>query len=414
MRGAIVLVIDRLHAGFLGAYGNSWAHTRSIDRLASESFLFDTMVAETTDLDRFYEAVWTGRHPATGEQADESISFAQQLQKADIVTSLLTDSDQIASHRLADSFGELIEVPRPDSPKTADEPDETHLADCFRELIETVGRQEGPYLVWAHLEGMNLAWDAPYEFRLAQIEDGDPEPGEFVEPPEVSLDEKFDPDILLGLTQAYAGQVTLLDLCIGALMEWLDEFDPEERPLLILQSARGLAMGEHHYVGLDDSRTFGELLNLPAIVRFPDRAFACGRTGALVTPRDWSATILDCLGVESKKSGPTGGQSGLTDGQNLMTLIRDEKETLRDRIIVCGSKGETAIRTPGWYLRRTTDGSNLFVKPDDRWEVNDVASRCAGEVDQLGDLIDEYMDAVHKSGAAELTPLTNILRNGPE
>jgi arylsulfatase A-like enzyme len=37
---AICLVVDRLHTGFLGAYGNTWIETPVFDRLAAESFHF--------------------------------------------------------------------------------------------------------------------------------------------------------------------------------------------------------------------------------------------------------------------------------------------------------------------------------------------------------------------------------------
>ncbi len=40
-KNVVCLVVDRLHSGYLGAYGNSWIATPNIDRLAAESFLLD-------------------------------------------------------------------------------------------------------------------------------------------------------------------------------------------------------------------------------------------------------------------------------------------------------------------------------------------------------------------------------------
>ena len=37
----IVVVCNSLHLGFLGAYGNAWIDTPSLDRLASEGVVFD-------------------------------------------------------------------------------------------------------------------------------------------------------------------------------------------------------------------------------------------------------------------------------------------------------------------------------------------------------------------------------------
>ena len=47
---AICLVFDRLHAGYLGAYGNSWIETPAFDRLASQSFLFDRALIDSPEL----------------------------------------------------------------------------------------------------------------------------------------------------------------------------------------------------------------------------------------------------------------------------------------------------------------------------------------------------------------------------
>ena len=44
---AILLVIDRLHAGYLGAYGNGWIATPAIDRLAAEGFVFDQCLIDS-------------------------------------------------------------------------------------------------------------------------------------------------------------------------------------------------------------------------------------------------------------------------------------------------------------------------------------------------------------------------------
>ena len=49
------------------------------------------------------------------------------------------------------------------------------------------------------------------------------------------------------------------------------------------------------------------------------------------------------------------------------------------------SPTQSALRTPAWFLHQgtTDDPPKLFVKPDDRWEVNDVANRCPEIVEQM-------------------------------
>ncbi len=60
------------------------------------------------------------------------------------------------------------------------------------------------------------------EFRNHFADEDDPEPPAFVQPPERLLNAGFDPDEVLGLVQAYSGQVALVDQCLGMLLEAFD------------------------------------------------------------------------------------------------------------------------------------------------------------------------------------------------
>jgi len=51
----------------------------------------------------------------------------------------------------------------------------------------------------------------------------------------------------------------------------------------------------------------------------------------------------------------------------------------------------------------------LYGKPDDRWEVNDVADRCPEVVERLSAALDE---AVLRPAGAAITPLDDILLSG--
>lgn len=62
VRNAVVIVIDRLGAGFLGPYGNTWIDTPAMNQLASESLLFEYATADSSDLNLLYRAYWSGVH----------------------------------------------------------------------------------------------------------------------------------------------------------------------------------------------------------------------------------------------------------------------------------------------------------------------------------------------------------------
>ncbi|MCE5266760.1 MAG: sulfatase-like hydrolase/transferase [Planctomycetaceae bacterium] len=402
---AVCLVIDRLHAGYVGAYGNTWIETPSLDRLASESLLLDQAMIDSPDLQRLYRSYWQGWHALCPELPPASRpSLPAMLRQAGVATALLTDEPLVARHPLAEDFEELIEIDRPWQAKTAAEIEQTHFGRCFVEMIEWLQAARGPFLLWCHLGGLGAAWDAPLEFREAYREPGDPPPPESADVPDLMLPPDPDPDELLGISQAYAGQVTLFDACFGAFRDFLDGLPGGDETLLTLCSARGFPLGEHGRVGPCDNAPFGDLLQVPWMIRMPDCRDAAVRSSALVEPADLWATLLDYWSIGNRPDSPT--------GTGLLRLADSNGPLLRDRVCMLGSSGR-AIRTPAWFLR-TGEPPELYAKPDDRWEVNDVASLCPDVVEGLQDALTQYEAALPAGRVHELPPLADMLVRGLE
>ena len=135
-RNAVVLVVDRLHRGFLGAYGNSWIQTPNFDRLAAEGFLFDRAIIDSPQPERLYRSLWQGWH-AMAQQTEacrHQPALARQLAEAGYRTALLADEAWLAEHPAAGGFErrELIVPPLgPDDNRLAAAVEETHLAQFF-------------------------------------------------------------------------------------------------------------------------------------------------------------------------------------------------------------------------------------------------------------------------------------------
>jgi hypothetical protein len=405
---AICLIVDRLHAGYLGAYGNAWIETPALDRLASQSLVFDRALADSPQLNGLYRSYWQGWHAMCPAPPASRPSLAGLLREAGIGTALLTDEPQIARHPLAPDFDELIEIDPPWQPQTADAMERTHFARCFMQIIKWLEAARGPFVLWCHLSGLGTTWDAPLMFRQGYCEEGDPPPPEGADVPERMLAPDHDPDELLGIAQSYAGQVTLLDTCLGALLEFLDgtSVGPLGREtLLTLCSSRGFPLGEHRRVGPCDDALFGELVQTPWMMRFPDSAAAAARSQTLVEPADLWATLLQWWGVDAPPHSPTAA--------SLLPIVRGQSDMLRDRLCILGSAAERAIRTPAWYFRAAAE-PELFAKPDDRWEVNDVVSRCREVVECLQDAMLQYELALPSGRIADLPPLGDVLVNGLE
>lgn len=410
-RSAIVVCIDRLGAGYLGPYGNTWIETVQFNRLASRSVLLETAVAETPELARACRSLWTGRHPLCGEAVAAGDSLAGRVHSAGADTILISDDEEVIQHPLAVGFEERIPLAAAIPGFAAADPAETQMAGLFAKALERLAAAEPPFLLWIHSRGMQGDWDAPYELRGQFADEDDPAPPNFVEPPALQFPswEEFDPDELLGYAHAYAGQLTLADLCLGALLDEMDSLPAAADALLVVVSPRGFPLGEHGAVGDCGDALRGEVLQVPLLVRLPGDEAATRRSHALVQLADLSATLAEWCGVSLD------GESIF--GQSLFPLIRGERNELRQAacsaLEIPSGDSELSIRTPAWFLRRGASGVELYVKPDDRWEVNEVSDRCTEVAEQLSTVLEQHEGQLRSCRRGDsLPPLADELIEG--
>jgi arylsulfatase A-like enzyme len=406
----VCLVIDRWHVGYLGCYGNSWVGTPKLDRLACESFCFDQALIDTPRLDGVYRSLWKGHHAlAPPNRIASTPTLPHILKEAGISSTLLTDDPAVADHPLAVDFTErsLVDLPTAESP-VSDLAD-TRLGRFFAAASDWLAEPREPFLLWLHTNGLGSAWDAPLELRNQYVDEEEPFPPNTSDVPRRELPPEFDPDELLGIRRAYAGQAALLDTCIGALDQHLQDSGLGKRALLAVLSARGFPLGEHRLIGPSGDALHAELVHIPWLLRFPDGLGAGARTQSLVQPADLTPTLLDACGIA-----PVLGIQGIS----LMPLVRGETDRLRDRAVVISPSGERAIRTPAWYLRvhnlqggTSEAGAELYLKPDDRWEVNELSGRCHEVVESLRRVLADFEQAQQAGSAAE-PPLDEVLVHG--
>ena len=400
---AICLVVDRLQAGCLGAFGNSWIETPSFDRLASQSMVFDQMLIDTPRLETLCRSYWQGLHafcPAANRP-----TLAALLREAGVESGLLTDARSIQELPLAGDFDEIVQIDPPLRMQMAGEGrfHQTHLARCFVQIIDWLQAAPRPFLLWCHLASLGEIWDAPPEFRQRYWEEGDPPPSRSADPPEAHLGKNPDPDEILVATQAYAGQVSLFDACLGGLLEFLQDSPAGEETLLAITSPRGFPLGEHGRIGPCDDALYGELVHVPLMLRFPSGEGAAHRSQALVEPSDLWATLLNWWGLGQQAQSPS--------ALSLMPLIDEQFPWPRDRLCILGDGLQQAIRTPAWYLRAGSE-MELFAKPDDFWEVNNVAQRCQVVVECLGDAMAQFQQTIQAGHVADLPALSEALIRG--
>ncbi len=296
----------------------------------------------------------------------------------------------------------------------ADEIEQTNLARLFAVAGQWLEASREPFCLWLHCGSLGHVWDAPIEMRERYVDEDEPSPPPTTEVPSRHLPAGFDPDELLAVTQAYAGQISLLDVCLGVLCEDLEQLSLANRTMLSVLSARGFPLGEHRRLGPIDEALYAELVHVPSIMRLPDGSGAADRSQALVQPSDLGPTLLDALGLPLGEDAETGA--------SLLGIVRGEENSVRDCAFLRGVDSQRAVRTDVWHMRvpdYTAPASRagrdlaveLYAKPDDRWEVNDVADRCPEVVELLVQVLDEGLDSTNDSSRA---PLADILSTRSE
>jgi arylsulfatase A-like enzyme len=380
-RLAVVIVVDGLRASALGTYGNTVSPTPQLDEIAAQSLVVEWLLSNGSNTAKFYE----------------DISASGALRNSAIKRCLLTDDPAVAE-QLSEDFEEvlLVEVGVPES---AREIDDTHAAQFFALALEQLAARQpllseaqSGGLFWIHFSGLRGPWDAPLEMRAELMDEEDPLPPEFVTPP-IAEEDVEDVDDLLGYRAAYAAQVAVLDSCLGGFVEALDEITGTTEKMVMLTSSSGFALGEHGCAGAECGRLYSEELHLPWLVMTHETVVPLPRVTGFAQPADISATLDEWFSSDSKSQ----------PGMSLIPYLSGEPGHLRDSVVVSSETGERLIRTRAWQLN-VGQSTELYVKPDDRWEANDVASRC-GEVVEL-------MLELEKSGQDSELPeqLTNFWR----
>lgn len=370
MSGLLLVTVDRLPAWILPAYGATWVSTPALDGLAAAGVVLDRLVATSLDPVRLIDEI-VGPLPADAAAAGQA-------------PALVTD-DAAMAERHGGGGVETVVVPVPGVSRRARDVRRTALGMLFAAARDALLAGRGP--VWVHASSLGTVWDAPEEFDEPYVDPEDPPPPAECAVPSLRVDRDTDPDLVVGWRQRMAGQVSLLDRLVGGLVASLPGGRHGAWSVCVV-GIRGMPLGIHGLVGNPpapaDEIPFGESIHLPAIL--VDRAgrMAGQRHPGIVIPGDVGATLRDVVGVPPRSAGATRGRS-------LEGLFGSWTHPSRERG-VCVARGGIAVVTRDWHLiecdapaavdhdRRRT---RLYAKPDDFFELCDVADRSPETVAEL-------------------------------
>ncbi|MEO8268935.1 MAG: hypothetical protein ABI557_04385, partial [Aureliella sp.] len=425
----------------VGAYGSSTAITPALDRMASEGVLLDQCFLDSQQLHEQLRSLWTGAHALQTGPLPWNLwqSFAARWgssSSAAVSARLLTDSPQVAE--LAEQMGcpqiTLIE-PRTASPSvqlpTGDldrdrlegpvhAPAEDSSQCAVMELLATAVSELAsgpPGLIWIHSRGLRHAWDAPLAMRAQFADPEDPEPPSEVELPSTAIDAETDPDFVVGWGQVAAAQAAVIDEGLSALRDTVAHRSDSTAWSWLFSTLGGVPLGEHGHMGWGHSQMFGSELHTATIV-VPAQSLPIGlRRPELFQLPDIGATLAGLLELDLPAT--VWGQNALELGAS-QSPDRWPREF---RLAMLAGTLHSWLRTPAWSAVLSNEELNnddaqsdsyteqLFVKPEDRWEVSQIADRRRDIVELHRQLLPLFATAAQRGQRSALPVLVDDLLN---
>jgi arylsulfatase A-like enzyme len=304
--------------------------------------------------------------------------------------------------------------------------------------LERARSKTEPFLLWLDLFSPHGPWDPPEPFREQYVtvepdefETG--EEGELVEDPEEPAGDDIDIDDvatlidvpagavgdvlseaeLFLLRRTYAGTVTYVDHCLGELFRAMGRLGRMEDTYVIFTSDQGEPLGEHGLVRRFRPWLYEELIHTPLIMRLPGGRRGGNRHQAIVQTVDLLPTIVSALGLK-----PIEGDE-MPHGHDLLPLVRGELGKVREYACLGMDLAEFAIRTHLWHLILPIEidpeeprGTELYRKPEDRWDQNNVIDQHVEIAEHLELALRRFVEQLRSGGTEELPPLRDLVRFG--
>ncbi len=413
----VLVLIDSLRKDHVGAYGNDWIETPSLDALAKESLRFTRAYPEAIPSIPARRGVHTGirSFPFRGWELqnvteddvslwgwepipEEQTTLAEVLLEEGYQTLFVTDT--LHQFRASYSFhrgfrvfewvrGQERDLYMPRSPATDKRIEETLIGgpnashaeeimlqyfantqgrkteeDWFAPRVFTKGTQlldvaanlpeDQPFFLVVDAYDPHEPWDPPEKY-TKMYSDGykGPEPFTSSSGPSDWLTEAQ----LERMRALYAGEVTMMDAWLGRFLDKMDETGLSEDTMLILLSDHGHAFGEHGVAGKVVSALYPELTDIAFMIRHPEGKMAGRTSDFFAQTHDVAPTALGFLGVE-----PPGPMQGAD-----LSVLFDGGEPGPRPYLTAGYHDHAFARDDRWAMFAKNDGSaaHLFDLEDD-------------------------------------------------
>jgi len=331
--------------GAIGPYGNEFTVTTHLDRLAAEGIVYDRHYAEVPDPAGACRIWWNPEALA---------AFPHRVLVRCTRDTQLVEAFHIVHH--VRTFDELIE-----------------LLPGILDALPTDG------LLWIEFDSLIPPWVVPanlFELYIEDLIEEDAEEAEPIEPwsdPPIGWFDRDDAASWELLHRSFAAAMTAFDAGLGRMFELFRERKLDEIATWAFTGSFGWPLGEHGILGPFRAWLYEEFVHVPMIIRRPAAAEAGLRFSGFTQHADF---------------------------WNILNSVEVKRDAVVSRWAV-GESEEAAIRTDEFALLlplRTPEDEprppELYLKPGDRWEANNVQPR---QIETAERLEEELRKQISKS-----------------
>lgn len=391
---AIVVTFDRLATRLLGCYGNEWVETPNFDRLAARSTVFDNHFTDSVGARRGHSWL-TGRHALLSPRQPLARPLGAALKSAGVMSSIFSVEHASDPGWNNAGFDRVQHISGSEGLEA--HPSEVSFANLIRAGLESIRNPAAPdekRLTWLHAPEPSVP---PEGFATLYAED--------FEERGVILNEIPREDWARQIAVA-AGSMSLVDHWLGKLVDGINKQQPT---LLIITAAWGRSWADDFLAAacaaqtgtaaslLRDMETRCPLI-LSVIGTGLDSQLEGVRCQRFVQPMDVAPTLLEWF--QLSESSPPAGRSLLQEAIS--------EQASRPEVFCGDDEYQFAIRNADWncLLRSAPTASTsaaldgtggdqfqLFSKPEDIWDVTDLATQFPEICDELAVKLSAFRSA---------------------
>ena len=367
----VVCVLDAARVDHLGCCGYPRETTPNIDRLASESLVFEQHFTQASFTKPSTASLFTSQYPDTHLVltnvrnrgiADSSFTMARGLGAAGFQTGFFSSNPWVdvkkgMGRNFHDAYGldEAGEVQEEGGERFAPEP----LLELFRGwLPEHVDER---FFVYLHFMPPHTPYRQPEEY--TSLFRGTTPPG--------YLAEKYRPgqyDVPIGdesrkhpplprWINLYDANLRYGDWVVGEVESMLREAGVLENTLLVVTSDHGEAFGEHGYV-LHGGPVHDEVSHIPFLLRFPGGG-QTGRISALTQTVDVLPTVFELLDIKVADE---------VQGRSLLPVMTGGAEEVNEFVFTRAKPDPSCPDDRAKYMVRSRSHA-LLLYSNGRWRA---------------------------------------------